>query len=1040
LTLGTLPTATISSVSESSSTVTVTTSGTNSFTVGEIVTISGVGTSGYNGVFAITSVNSNNNTFTYIDSNTGLGSDSSGGTAKITLNGVIGNSTGADTAAITSVSESGSSVTVTTSGANNFTLGEIVTISGVGTSGFNGTFVIRSVKSNNTFTYIDSNTGLGTDTSGGVASITPNSVVGSGTSTITLTGSQATINAALSGLTYTPGAGFYGTTTLAVSTNDNGNSGFGGPQTDSRSTTITVVGLFLSEIFLNTSSNLSSPSANQYLEVFSTVGGYTIPSSVYVVGIQGNNSEVTDQFANDTVNKPGDVTDLFKLGGFKTGSNGYLALLQKGEAYPAGDINSGGSVLTNAGTQAGFGNGGGSSSFGTLGGVHTGQDQNGVGVRLGTNPDLPGDGATASGELSWDMQQGSVSYLLIQASSAPTVQHGTTDNATNIDGGSSSTATVAGGTAYNSWNVLDGVGILASPLSPTTGTYTQNGPDRSYAPITFQAGDDSGTVMSGSNLITTGSSSAPWTATYVGRIDQNTGSSSADWLASVPLATGSSSQPFKLDTTKTTSASTYGGQPLNSIGGPNFWADQMHVAVNDGTSNQHSQVSELTLTFAAPVTLTGVVSKFTVTAATDNGSTAGTATLTVASHNFVVGQSVTVTGITGTGWIGQKLITAVTSTSITFARGSITANGTTGSTSAVTALNTTTTGGTNGSTTFNNIFQVLSTVNISSATESSNTVTVTTSTPLNFTAGETVTINGVSVMGSTSNAYNGTFMITSAGSNTFTYTDGTTGLGNGSGGTGSVPVQILVSIPTGGGTYNAAAGTGTNVSTLVVRFLATGNLTLSFTGADGLGNKVGLNDGNYFLTTDATKVTDAQGKDLDGAHNGTFGSAGNDEFWRLFGDVNGTRTVDALDAAFFGAHDGSTTATASGNIGTASQSGRTVTVTVATSSLAGSLGVGDRVTIGGVTVGSSSTTYNGTFVITSVNSANGNTTFTYNTPPSMTGLGSGTGGTYSTDTTDYLWYLDFNMDGALDFNNTTDSTAFFNNRYGRNGGTHTLSA
>ena len=78
---------------------------------------------------------------------------------------------------------------------------------------------------------------------------------------------------------------------------------------------------------------------------------------------------------------------------------------------------------------------------------------------------------------------------------------------------------VAGGSAYNSWNVLDGVAILASPLSPVNGgTYTQNGPDRSYAPITFQAANNTGTVLGGSNSVTTGTTASPWTADYVGRI------------------------------------------------------------------------------------------------------------------------------------------------------------------------------------------------------------------------------------------------------------------------------------------------------------------------------------------------------------------------------------------------------------------------------------------------------------------------------------------------------------------------------------------
>jgi hypothetical protein len=913
---------TVTAASESGTTVTITTTDPISFTVGQSVVIAGITPSGYDGTFTITAVSGS--TFTYTAASA-LGSATlSGATAAISLSNPAN--------AIASASESSTTVTITTSQPTGFVTGENVVIAGMTPSGYNGTFAITVVDSTH-FTYTAAS-GLGTATAVGTATLSPLEttelkLTGSGTSTgavgkltlasttnltvtgnntsdVIITGTLTDINNALNGLKYTPGAGFYGTATLAVSTNDNGNSHFGGPLVDTRSTTVTVVGLFLSEIFLNSTSNLSTPSANQYLEIFSTVASYTIPSSVYVVGIQGNNSEVVDQFGNDTVNTPGDVTDVFKLGGFTTGSNGYLALLQKGQPYTgssANVVNSSGNVQANAGSLSGPGFGNGSSStYGSLSGVHVGQDQNGVGVRLGTNPDLPGDGATAAGELSWDMPQGSSSYLLIQTSTAPSVQTSST-TATNIDGGSTTTATIAGGSAYNSWNVLDGVAILASPLSPTTGTYTQNGPDRSYAPITFKAADNTGTVMSGATTVTTGTTASPWTANYVGRIDQNTGSSSADWLASVPAAQ-STSGLFTLDTTKT-SNSNLAGQRLNTIGGPNTWATEMQVFVNDGTSNQHSQVSELTVTFSAPVTLAGQVSKFTVTAATDNGSTAGTATVTTsATHNFVVGQSVSITGVTGTGWNGTKTITAVTSTTITFSRGTITANGTTSGTSAATALNSGI-----GSTTFQNIFQVLADsfkATISTATESGSTVTVTTSAAHGFSVGQQVAISGVSVSG-----YNGTFTITAVTSTTFTYTATATSLAGGTGGTATPTVSLTFIIPTGFGTYNATTGQGTNVTKLVIKFLNTTETTTTFNNADPLGNTVGLVDGNFFLNTDTTKVTDQQSKQLDGDRDGNFGGNGHDEFWRLFGDVNGDRQVDGLDNDVFRTAYG-TTSTQSG--------------------------------------------------------------------------------------------------------------------------------
>jgi hypothetical protein len=57
---------------------------------------------------------------------------------------------------------------------------------------------------------------------------------------ITLTGTVANVNAAMNGLTYTGNLNFNGTDTLVVSTNDNGNTGAGGPKIDSDNVTINV--------------------------------------------------------------------------------------------------------------------------------------------------------------------------------------------------------------------------------------------------------------------------------------------------------------------------------------------------------------------------------------------------------------------------------------------------------------------------------------------------------------------------------------------------------------------------------------------------------------------------------------------------------------------------------------------------------------------------------------------------------------------------------------------------------------------------------
>ena len=74
--------------------------------------------------------------------------------------------------------------------------------------------------------------------------------------------------------------------------------------------------------------------------------------------------------------------------------------------------------------------------------------------------------------------------------------------------------------------------------------------------------------------------------------------------------------------------------------------------------------------------------------------------------------------------------------------------------------------------------------------------------------------------------------------------------------------------------------------------------TLTWSGVQTLNGS--LVDGNYQLTIDATKVHDtALGTNLDGDHDGSpggnyvFGAAAADKFFRLFGDADGSRKVDA---------------------------------------------------------------------------------------------------------------------------------------------------
>ncbi len=75
-----------------------------------------------------------------------------------------------------------------------------------------------------------------------LSGLTAGSVSGNGSSTVTIQASREAINAALvSGLSYSPSLNFAGVDTITIHTNDLGNSGSGGPQTDVDSLTISVL-------------------------------------------------------------------------------------------------------------------------------------------------------------------------------------------------------------------------------------------------------------------------------------------------------------------------------------------------------------------------------------------------------------------------------------------------------------------------------------------------------------------------------------------------------------------------------------------------------------------------------------------------------------------------------------------------------------------------------------------------------------------------------------------------------------------------------
>src|SRR5262249_49355937 len=80
---------------------------------------------------------------------------------------------------ISTATESGTTVTITTSTPHGLYVGESVTVSGVGVSGYNGTFIVTAV-TDKTFTYTAGSSGLASSSGATAAGATPFQYIRSG--------------------------------------------------------------------------------------------------------------------------------------------------------------------------------------------------------------------------------------------------------------------------------------------------------------------------------------------------------------------------------------------------------------------------------------------------------------------------------------------------------------------------------------------------------------------------------------------------------------------------------------------------------------------------------------------------------------------------------------------------------------------------------------------------------------------------------------------------------------------------------------------
>ena len=183
---------------ETGNTVTIATGSAHTLQVGDTVTISGVGVADYNGTWTVTAVPTSRS-FQYTNPTAGLAT-SGGGTV---------------TLAVPGATESGTTVTISTSAPHGRSVGDVVTIASVGVAGYNGTWTITAVPTARTFEYTAAVSGLANSGGGSATYYSPFQVRIGGNDSVLIGGSglpytTANLNTAINAI-----AGFAGTATVS---------------------------------------------------------------------------------------------------------------------------------------------------------------------------------------------------------------------------------------------------------------------------------------------------------------------------------------------------------------------------------------------------------------------------------------------------------------------------------------------------------------------------------------------------------------------------------------------------------------------------------------------------------------------------------------------------------------------------------------------------------------------------------------------------------------------------------------------------------
>lgn len=201
----------------------------------------------------------------------------------------------------------------------------------------------------------------GTVTLNGTSGLTFTAGDGTADATMTFTGTTANINTALNGLSFSPTANFNGAASLAITTNDQGNTGAGGALSDSDTVNITVNAV--NDNPVNTVPAPQSVSEDASL-VFSSGNGNQI--SVGDVDAGGNPLQVTLTGTNGTVTLVGTTGLTFIAGDGTadatmtfTGTAASINTALNGLSFaPTADFNGAASLQIDSDDQGSSGSGG----------------------------------------------------------------------------------------------------------------------------------------------------------------------------------------------------------------------------------------------------------------------------------------------------------------------------------------------------------------------------------------------------------------------------------------------------------------------------------------------------------------------------------------------------------------------------------------------------------------------------------------------------------------------------------------------------------